>query len=121
MTKCGGFIVELTLREVPFLDELVYLVKGRASGLSEDLGVSGRCAVFVRPHFGPGGRAYVAQIDVSADGARACVQAADADLFTAIEAAFTAARGALAAPSWPTPVDEAHDGWQPVRRRIAIT
>lgn len=121
MTTCGGFIVELTLREVPFLDELVYLVKGRASGLSADLGVSGRCAVIVRPHFGPLGRAYVAQIEVSTEGSRACVQAADPDLFAAIDGAFGAARSALTAAAWPTPVDETHDGWQPVRRRIAVT
>lgn len=88
-------IVQLTLRGVPFLDELVYVVKSRASCLAADLGAVRRCAMVVSTLLGPTGTAYVAELQVYDDEGEATVQAAAADLFDAIEGAFSAARGYL--------------------------
>lgn len=96
MTEPTPPIVQLTLRGVPFLDELVYFVKSRASTLASDLGGVTRCVLLISVGgAGLGGSAYVAELQVEDEGGRSTVQTEHADLFDAIDGAFREARGYL--------------------------
>lgn len=114
--------VKLTLRDVPFLDDLVYLICNRVEGLGQETGVRGSCEVETRAHWWRGQRVYAVDIEVSRGNRPVRVSELDRDLVCAIDAAFLALRDQIrmAPAGWPTAEPEIagnHDGWQPVRRR----
>lgn len=88
-------IVQLTLRGVPFLDELVYFVKSRASVLASDLGGVSRCVMFISACAGSAGPAFVAELHIEDEDGRSTVQTEHPDLFDAVDGAFREARGYL--------------------------
>lgn len=114
--------VELTLRGVPELDELVYFIRSCASSLEVETGARGPCRVTVQAQWQNVGKLYVVDIRAQSESRVVEVSESEADLFAAVQSAFLAARRALGGG---LPLEECdpllaldwHDGWQPVRRR----